>query len=69
MMKVQYNAQEDTIYIDLAKGKYNKTRKVSDTILIDEDREGKVLGIEILDAKDNIATFDPHQTTIPVQSR
>ena len=40
-MKLQYDLNEDIVYIDLAKGKYNKTRKVSDSILIDEDKEGK----------------------------
>ena len=68
-MKLQYDSKEDAIYIDLAKGKYNKTRKISDAILVDEDKSGKVLGIEILDAKENIAAFDPHQTTLPIQSR
>jgi uncharacterized protein YuzE len=68
-MKVQYNLQTDAMYIDLAKGKYSKTRKISDRILVDEDSKGKVLGIEILDAKDTVAAFDPQQTAIPVQSK
>lgn len=28
-------------------------------VLVDEDKNGKVLGIEILDATENIKTFDP----------
>jgi uncharacterized protein YuzE len=68
-MKLQYDAKEDIVYIDLAEGKYNKTRKISDAILVDEDKTGKVLGIEILDAKENIAAFDPHQTKLSMQTR
>ena len=68
-MKLQYDSKEDAVYIDLAKGKYNKTRKISDSILVDEDKTGKILGIEILDAKENISAFDPHQTTISIQSK
>ncbi|OGH10176.1 MAG: hypothetical protein A2152_03780 [Candidatus Levybacteria bacterium RBG_16_35_6] len=68
-MKLQYDSKQDIIYIDLSKGKYNKTRKISDAILVDEDKSGKVLGIEILDAKENLATFDPSQTTVTIQSR
>ena len=68
-MKLQYDIKEDAIYFDLAKGKYNKTRKITDSILVDEDKSGKVLGIEILDAKENITAFDPHQTSLPIQSK
>ncbi len=68
-MKLQYDSKEDVVYIDLAKGKYNKTRKISDSILVDEDKSGKILGIEILDAKENIAAFDPHQTSLTIQSK
>jgi len=68
-MRLQYDSKEDAIYIDLAKGKYNKTRKITDSILVDEDEFGKVLGIEILDAKENITKFDPHQSSVPIQSK
>lgn len=68
-MKLQYDSKQDAIYIDLSKGKYSKTRKISDAILVDEDKAGKVLGIEILDAKENLSTFDPNQTTVTIQSR
>ena len=58
-MNVHYDAKEDAVYIELSKGKYRRTRKVTDAILVDEDGKGKVLGIEILDAQKNIAAFDP----------
>ncbi len=63
-MKMKYDKKVDAIYLELAKGKYDKTRKVSDVILVDEDVKGKVLGIEILDATKNISAFDPHKTSI-----
>lgn len=68
-MKLQYDSKEDIVYINLAKGVYNKTRKISDAVLIDEDIDGKVLGIEILDAKENITAFDPHQTKLQMQNK
>ena len=58
-MKVQYDPKIDAIYIELAKGIYKNTRKVSDAILVDEDKKGKVLGIEILDATKNVNAFNP----------
>ncbi len=67
-MKIRYDKKVDAMYISLAEGKYDATRKVSDVILVDEDKKGKVLGIEILDASKNIAAFDPKNTKFTVQS-
>jgi len=67
-MKINYDPKVDAVYIELAKGKYDATRKVSDVILVDEDKKGKVLGIEILDASENISSFDPKNTKFTVQS-
>jgi len=61
-MKIKYDSSEDAIYIKMASGKYSKSRKISDTVLVDEDVKGKILGIEILDAKKNIKAFDPQKT-------
>lgn len=67
-MKIQYDKKEDAVYIELAKGKYSRTRKVSATVFVDEDTEGKILGIEILDAKKNIKAFDPKKTKFEIAS-
>ena len=50
-MKIRYDSKIDAIYIKLAKGTYEVSREVSDSVIVDEDKYGKVLGIEILDAK------------------
>ncbi len=67
-MKIRYDSKVDVMYIKLAKGKYDSTRKVSDVILVDEDKRGKVLGIEILDATESIPSFDPKKTNFPIQT-
>lgn len=58
-MNVRYDKKVDAMYIKLATGKYSKTRKISDAVMVDEDKKGKVLGIEILDASKNISEFNP----------
>lgn len=68
-MKMNYDPKEDVMYIELGKGTYSRTRKVSDVVLVDEDAKGKVLGIEILDATKNIEAFDPDKTKLTVQTR
>ncbi len=57
-MKMQFDPKVDAVYIELAKGTYNTTRKVSDSILVDEDRKGKILGIEILDASKRLKAHE-----------
>lgn len=67
-MKVKYDKKVDAVWIEFAKGTYNKTRKVSDVILVDEDSKGKVLGIEVLDASKNIEDFDPSSMNLSFQA-
>ena len=61
---MRYGSKDDAVYIEFAKGKYEVSRKVSDSVIVDEDKNGKVLGIEILDASENIPSFDPKKLTI-----
>lgn len=67
-MKINYDTKMDAIYIELAKGTYEVSREVSDSVIVDEDKNGKVLGIEILDASINIPAFDPQKINVSVQS-
>ena len=60
-MKISYDPKVDVVYIKLAKGKYDVSREISESIVVDEDKKGKVLGIEILDATKNISAFDPQK--------
>ncbi len=63
-MKMQYDKKTDAMYIELSKGVYKKSRKISDAIVVDEDKKGNVLGIEILDATKNIPAFDPQKISL-----
>lgn len=67
-MKVRYDPKVDAVYIELAKGVYKESRKISDSIIVDEDKKGKVLGIEILDAKKNIKAFNPKNAKVTLQT-
>ena len=48
-MKINYDPKAKAMYIELAKGKYEVSEELSDSVIIDVDKKGKVLGIEILD--------------------
>jgi len=68
-MKIQYDKNENTLYISLAKGEYSDSVKISDTVLVDKDKKGNILGIEVLDATKNIPAFNPEKKdTLKVQT-
>lgn len=48
-MKIHYDPKVDAAYIELAKGKYEVSREISESVVVDEDKNGKILGVEVLD--------------------
>ncbi len=69
MVKIRYDSKIDALYIDLAQGKYDKSKKITESIVVDLTNSGKVLGIEILDASENIQQFDPSNLISNLQAR
>jgi uncharacterized protein YuzE len=54
-MRVSYDKRHDILYIDVAPGKKaRETRPLDDDIFVDLDEEGNIVGIEILNASENI---------------
>ncbi|MBI4692066.1 MAG: DUF2283 domain-containing protein [Candidatus Terrybacteria bacterium] len=47
-MKIQYDKLADAMYVYLKKGKIFKTIKMKDRLIVDVDRAGKIIGLEIL---------------------
>lgn len=54
-MIVNYDSNFDLLYLQLeAKITSTENRRVSDDIVLDIDADGKIVGIEILDASKNV---------------
>lgn len=66
-MKLSYDPKTDSLTLELAKGKYDRSKKVSDDILVDYDSKGKILVVEILAAKKMIPSFSPGKTKLVFQ--
>ena len=53
-MKIEYDKEADAAYIylagDIKEGGAKKTIELNDNILLDFDAEGKLIGVEVLDA-------------------
>ena len=48
-MEISYDKEADAMYIEFRKGEFAKNKKVDDFTIIDLDKEGKILGIELLE--------------------
>ena len=48
-MDINYDKQADAIYIAFWKGKFSRNRKIYDNTIIDLDKKGNILGIELLE--------------------
>lgn len=47
-MKIQYDKLADAMYIYFRKAKVSKTIKMKDRLIVDVDKVGKIIGLEIL---------------------
>lgn len=54
-MKVRYDSEIDAMFIKFQEGEYEFSKEVGDGIVIDFSKDGKVLGIEILDASEKVS--------------
>ena len=53
-MKVEYEDDADALYIAVRKGVYKISEEISDDVIIDLDKDCRILGIEILGISDKI---------------
>ena len=57
-MKIHYDRVADAIYMHLNKGKIHKTVRLNDRLVADLNKKGSVLGIEVLDATNQLSRGD-----------
>ncbi len=50
MSRIKYDAEADAMYIQVRRGKYEISEELAENIIIDLDKLGRVLGVEVLDA-------------------
>ncbi|MDH5753991.1 MAG: DUF2283 domain-containing protein [Candidatus Bathyarchaeota archaeon] len=54
MVRVEYDSKVDAMYIWLRKAKYEISEELAENVIIDLDKNGRIIGIEILDVTKNI---------------
>ena len=55
-MKIRYDAEADAMYIKLKEGVVDHTKEIDENTIVDFDKEGMVIGFEILFVKEK----NPH---------
>ena len=54
-MKITYDKIADAAYMTLRKGKVARTVEMSESVIVDLDKKGHLLGIEMLDASNQLS--------------
>ena len=54
MIRVEYDSKADALYIWLRKARYEISEELAENVIMDLDKRGRIIGIEILDASKNL---------------
>jgi len=54
-LKVNYDSEEDVLYIVVREGRVFDSKEIDEDIRLEYDEKGEVAGIEIMNARRNIA--------------
>ena len=54
MVRVEYSEKSDALYIWLRRAKYDISEELAENVIMDLDKRGRIIGIEVLDASKNI---------------
>jgi len=57
-MKIEYDNEVDALYIRIQEKSVFKTKELEEGVNLDIDEEGKIIGLEILDAKQRYSQKD-----------
>lgn len=63
-MKINYDKYADALYIEFKKAKAHKTVEKSRDVLLDFDKKGSVLGIEVLNYSKTASIKDRRQVSV-----
>ena len=55
-MKIRYDKNVDAMYIYAEEGKPEYSEEISEGVIVDVSKEGRVVGIEILDASEKFSS-------------
>ncbi len=57
-MKIEYDKEVDALYIRLQEKLVSRTQEVADGVNLDFDEEGRLIGVEVLNATERYSLAD-----------
>jgi len=54
MVSVEFDSEVNAMYIHLKKGKVDRSEPLADNVIVDVDKKGEAIGIEILLPKEDL---------------
>lgn len=54
-MKITFDKEADAVYIEFSGGEFGSNRKIDNNTIIDLDKKGNILGIELLNVSKRIS--------------
>ena len=54
LVRVEYDKKVDAMYIWLRKAKYDVSEELAENVILDLDKHGRIIGIEVLGASKNL---------------
>lgn len=57
-MKIEYSKEEDAIYVYFKEEYVAKSKEIEDGVVIDFDKNGQIIGIEVLDVSQRFSLAD-----------
>ncbi len=63
-MNIQYDRVADAIYFKMSDGSIDKTIKMNDRLMADLDISGNIIGIEMLDASNQIGDMQDLENNV-----
>jgi uncharacterized protein YuzE len=54
VVSVEYDSKADAMYIWLRRAKYDISEELAENVILDLDKNGHIIGIEVLDASKNL---------------
>jgi len=62
-MRIIYDPLADAVSITIKKGKVAKTKEIDDNTILDYDKKGNVIGVELLFVKERIPSASVSEIT------
>jgi uncharacterized protein YuzE len=66
-MEITYDTKADALYIRLRDGEFGRNVEIEEGIVLDLDKEGGLLGLEILNASKRIPSSQLASVKIPLE--